>query len=301
MSHSSIREYLQIQQSRYSRRPGREARHVLLDECVSVTGLGRKHVIKVLGGCLPVAGQAASGAVLRRGRPPVYEALLPLIKALWQASEQPCGKRLRPILRDWLPYREKAYRAIPAAHRLLLKKVSVAQFDRLFAPSRASAGGRRRGRGGDGTLKAQIPLRTGPWAVSGLGWTEIDSVAHCGGSLSGSFWWTIVLTDICTGWTQQQPAWNKGQHATAAALETMENGLPFPLPGVDSDNGPGPERSGDRQPAGCPKGEQSESIPQLASAHPLARPGARHRRHPLPSVSQKRQRPHRAEKPHPRP
>ena len=268
---------------------------------MSVTGLGRKHVIKVLGGCLPVAGQAASGAVLRRGRPPVYEALLPLIKALWQASEQPCGKRLRPILRDWLPYREKAYRAIPAAHRLLLKKVSVAQFDRLFAPSRASAGGRRRGRGGDGTLKAQIPLRTGPWAVSGLGWTEIDSVAHCGGSLSGSFWWTIVLTDICTGWTQQQPAWNKGQHATAAALETMENGLPFPLPGVDSDNGPGPERSGDRQPAGCPKGEQSESIPQLASAHPLARPGARHRRHPLPSVSQKRQRTHRAEKPHPRP
>ena len=238
MSHSSISEYLQIQQSRYSRRPGREARHVLLDECVSVTGLGRKHLIKVLGGRLPVAGQAAPGAVPRRGRPPAYDALLPLIKALWQASEQPCGKRLRAILRDWLPYWEKAHGAIPAAHRLLLKKVSAAQLDRLLAPCRAGAGGRRRGRGGDGTLKAQVPLRTGPWEVSGPGWTEIDSVAHCGGSLSGSFWWTTVLTDIRTGWTQQQPAWNKGQHATAAALQTMENGLPFPLLGVDSDNGP---------------------------------------------------------------
>ena len=125
MSHSSISEYLQIQQSRYSRRPGREARHVLLDECVSVTGLGRKHLIKVLGGRLPVAGQAAPGAGPRRGRPPAYDALLPLIKALWQASEQPCGKRLRAILRDWLPYWEKAHGAIPAAHRLLLKKVSA--------------------------------------------------------------------------------------------------------------------------------------------------------------------------------
>ena len=47
-----------------------------------------------------------SGAVPQRG-PPAYEALLPFIKALWQASEQPCGKRLRPILRDWLPYWKK--------------------------------------------------------------------------------------------------------------------------------------------------------------------------------------------------
>ncbi len=238
MSHSIISEYLQIQKSRYSRRPGRAARQVLLDECVSVTGLGRKHLIKVLGGRLPVAGQAAPGAVPRLGRPPVYDALLPLLKALWQASEQPCGKRLRPILRDWLPYWEKAHGAIPAVYRLLLKKVSAAQLDRILAPSRASAGGRRHGRGGDGTLNAQVPLRTGPWEVSGPGWTEIDSVAHCGGSLSGSFWWTTVLTDICTGWTQQQPAWNKGQHATAGALKAMENGLPFPLLGVDSDNGP---------------------------------------------------------------
>lgn len=117
MCHSSISEYLQIQQSRYFRRPSRAARHVLLDECVSVTGPGRKHLIKVLGVCLPVAGQAAPGAVPRLGRPPAYEAVLPLIKVLWQASEQPCGKRPRPISRNWLPYWEKAPCA-PAASRL---------------------------------------------------------------------------------------------------------------------------------------------------------------------------------------
>jgi hypothetical protein len=238
MSQKAIREYLQIQQTRYQNRPGRKARSLLLDECMILSGLGRKHLIKVLGGRLPVGGQPATGAVPGRGRPPAYGAILPLIKALWLVSEQPCGKRLKPILREWVPYWEKAHGALPAATHRLLRRVSPAQLDRLLAPHRASAGRRNRGLGGDGTLKAQVPLRTGPWEVSGPGWTEIDSVAHCGGSMSGSFWWTTTLTDISTGWTQQYPAWNKGQHTTAEALQAMEKGLPFPLLGVDSDNGP---------------------------------------------------------------
>ena len=238
MSQKAIREYLQIQQTRYQNRPGRKARSLLLDECMILSGLGRKHLIKVLGGRLPVGGQPATGAVPGRGRPPAYGAILPLIKALWLVSEQPCGKRLKPILREWVPYWEKAHGALPTATHRLLRRVSPAQLDRLLAPHRASAGRRYRGLGGDGTLKAQVPLRTGPWEVSGPGWTEIDSVAHCGGSMSGSFWWTTTLTDISTGWTQQYPAWNKGQHTTAEALQAMEKGLPFPLLGVDSDNGP---------------------------------------------------------------
>ena len=238
MSQKATSEYLQIQQNRYHMRPGRKARSLLLDECMAFSGLGRKHLIKVLGGRLPVGGQPGPPGAGRRGRPPVYSEILPLIKSLWLVSEQPCGKRLKPILREWMPYWEKAHGALPSATHSLLRRVSPAQLDRLLAPHRACAGRRHRGLGGDGTLKAQVPLRTGPWQVSGPGWTEIDSVAHCGGSMSGSFWWTTTLTDIATGWTQQHPAWNKGQHATAEALRSMENGLAFPLLGVDSDNGP---------------------------------------------------------------
>jgi hypothetical protein len=100
------------------------------------------------------------------GRPPAYEALLPLIKALWQASEQPCGKRLRPILRDWLPYREKAHGAIPAAHRLLLKKVSAAQLDRLLAP--CSLPGQRR-RAAARARRGRHPQSPGPPAHRAVG------------------------------------------------------------------------------------------------------------------------------------
>lgn len=62
MSQKAISEYLQIQQTRCQNRPGRKARSLLLDECMTFSGLGRKHLIKVLGGRLPVGGQPGTGA-----------------------------------------------------------------------------------------------------------------------------------------------------------------------------------------------------------------------------------------------
>ena len=53
MSHSSISKYLQIQQSKYGRRPGREARRVFLDECVSVTDQGANSITVTAGMGLP--------------------------------------------------------------------------------------------------------------------------------------------------------------------------------------------------------------------------------------------------------
>ncbi|MES2708772.1 MAG: hypothetical protein V4726_19410 [Verrucomicrobiota bacterium] len=81
----------------------------------------------------------------------------------------------------------KSQRPLSAAHRALLRRISPAQLDRLLAPCRAAAGSRHPRRGGDRILKAQVPLRTGPWDISGPGWTEVDSVAHCGGSMSDGF------------------------------------------------------------------------------------------------------------------
>jgi hypothetical protein len=238
MSESSISEYLKVQRERYQRRRGRGARSALLDECAAVTGHERKHLIKIMGMKRPVSGEQPPGGLERRGRPSRYGEVSGVIKGLWLASEQPCGKRLRTVLRDWLPYWEREHGALSAGHRKLVRTISAAQIDRLLAAHRSAAGGRPRRAAASAALKAQVPLRTGPWAVSEPGWMELDSVAHCGGSMSGNFWWTVVMTDICSGWTEQQPAWNKGQHATSAAIREMEKHAPFPVRGADTDNGP---------------------------------------------------------------
>ena len=56
MGQKAISKYLQIQQPRYRNRRGRKARSLMSDECMTFRGLGRKHLIEVLGGRLPVGG-----------------------------------------------------------------------------------------------------------------------------------------------------------------------------------------------------------------------------------------------------
>ena len=65
---------------------------------------------------------------------------------------------------------------------------------------------------------------------------EIDLVAHCGGTLSGSFIHSLVATDICTGWTEAVPLLAREQSLVIEGLEAIAKQLPFPVLGIDSDN-----------------------------------------------------------------
>ena len=102
MSRNTTREVIVKMRERYGRR-GREARGRLLDELCELCGYGRKHAIKLLGGKLPVAGEKG-----RRGGPRrrYGEAERAVLKEIWLAAEQPCGKRLKAALALWLPHYE---------------------------------------------------------------------------------------------------------------------------------------------------------------------------------------------------
>ena len=103
MSQKARDEYLEKMRERYARMSGRQARSRLLDEFCEVTGHERKYATKLLG-----AKRRADPGSTRRGRPPIYgEAEKTVLKAIWKACEQPCGKRLKPAVQDWLPAYEK--------------------------------------------------------------------------------------------------------------------------------------------------------------------------------------------------
>jgi hypothetical protein len=157
---------------------------------------------------------------------------------MWQASEQPCGKRLVPILEQWLPYYERRFERVSYRQRKMLKQISAATLDRMLAPARAENPGRGRcGTKPGSFLRTQIPIRTGTWDLSTPGYLEADSVAHCGGSLAGDFIWSLTYTDIFSGWTEGRAVWNKGAAGVLAATREMEGTLPFALLGFDCDNG----------------------------------------------------------------
>ncbi|MGO2123861.1 integrase catalytic domain-containing protein [Glutamicibacter arilaitensis] len=69
------------------------------------------------------------------------------------------------------------------------------------------------------------------------GFVEIDLVGHEGGNSQGEFCFTLTVTDISTGWTVNRSVRNKAQkHVFEALLHVMEV-FPFPIIGIDSDNG----------------------------------------------------------------
>ena len=62
-------------------------------------------------------------------------------------------------------------------------------------------------------------------------------MAHCGAQAEGSFLSTLTLTDIATGWTECLPLLSKSAEAVLAALQQVRACFPFPILGLDTDNG----------------------------------------------------------------
>ena len=179
MSARSRKEVLEQARGRYCQR-GREGRSRLLEEVCELCGYERKYASKVLRGKRAVVGSRKRG-----GSQPIYGvAEREVIKAIWLAAEQPCGKRLKAALKVWLPHYEKRRGRLAAGLRQRVLAISASSIDRLLAPCRASQGARARCGTRPGTLlRKQIPVRTEHWDVSMPGFIEADTVAHCGESM----------------------------------------------------------------------------------------------------------------------
>ena len=117
--------------------------------------------------------------------------------------------------------------------------MSAATIDRRLAGERAKRQlkGRRATKPGS-LLRSQIPIRTwADWDDAKPGFVEIDLVSHDGGNTIGTFAFTLTVTDIATGWTENRSVPTKEAKCVLAALESIANKMPFPILGVDSDNG----------------------------------------------------------------
>ncbi len=213
---------------------GRAYKSKLIDQVVALFELHRKSAIRAL--CRP---DPPPSRARRLGRPRTYAPaqLLPVLKPIWLAAQQPCGLRLAAALPDWIPAYEQEYGRLAAAIRAPLLAASPATLDRLLGPVRAHA---QRPRGGTrpGTLlRQQIPIATTPWEVTRPGFLELDTVALCGGSLAGDFIWMLDSVDFYSQWVEARAVWNKSWQNTLEQLRDIETRLPFALLGIDHDNG----------------------------------------------------------------
>ena len=232
MSCESRSEYISVQKRRYQR-AGKPYKTRLLDEVCEVCGYERKYATKLLNG-------RRKPSKNKRGRKSEYNDpnLIKALKTIWMRSGQMCGKRLQPAINHWLKHYEKHYGKLSSECREKLLKISPASIDRLLKPFKAQAKRKRNTGTKPGTLlKNQIPIRTSNEDVDRPGYLEADTVAHCGGSMSGSFIWSITYTDIKSTWTVTRAVWNKGFEGVVNQTCDVESKLPFAILGFDCDNG----------------------------------------------------------------
>lgn len=233
MTRDSIRQLIDAVRSRY-RKANRREKTRILGDLTATTGYHRKALTRLL------AHPKHKTPSPRPGRKAKYSTgFVRLLARLWELSGRLCSDRFHAFLPIWIQALEQNGKmAFDPRLKALLLSVSRATIDRKLREVR-----RRFPRKGLSTtkpgslLKHQIPIRTfADWNDQRPGFTEMDLVAHCGGSAHGEFLFTLDLTDIATGWTECQAVPNRSQQAVFFGLKAIRTRLPFPLLGIDSDN-----------------------------------------------------------------
>lgn len=245
MSMRGRKEYIDTVRLRYLRGSKGEQKKIL-DELCAITGYHRKAAIRRLNQINIKDAERYKRAPWvkpsrkeRRGRKSIYKSdpvFCGVLKALWFATDQMCAVNLKEAIPRWLPHYETEHATLSELVEQKLLKVSAATIGRVLLPSKCRTR-RRCGTKPGSMLRTQIPIRTDYWEVDRPGYIESDTVAHCGGSMSGEFAWTVTLTDIDTTWTEIRSVWHKIAISVRDAIDDVINCLPFPVLGFDTDNG----------------------------------------------------------------
>ena len=237
MSRKSIAEYIAEKRRAYAD-AGRVKRSRILNEVSETVGYTRKYVIKLLTGNIRYKE--------RKGRGKTYsDHALTNARRMWEAVGCPCTTyfvaELPRIVRE---YEECIALIKPREDKAAILAMSASTLDRAFkglprVKPFAIKANRRSGL--NRPILNAIECKSGEEIMAcnvKPGDTQIDTVAHCGGDIRGSFFWTLTQTDRTTQWTEITPTWNRGMYNTVEALKRLERRFPFPITSEHEDNGP---------------------------------------------------------------
>lgn len=230
MTIQAKREYISILWNWYRQAEKRADKSRLLDEISRNLGIHRKSALRLMG--------RESAPSLRRGsgsrQPKISAEVKSAIAQLWHKMGRMGSLAMHSALPEWLMFDLEFSRSL----HLEVLKVSARTLERIIKSERA----KWKRKHNTGTKRARrpqtlVPLRPLGAKVTEIGHIEIDTVAHCGDSMSGMFAWTVTATDILSNWTDIKTIWGKDARAVCVAMQIMEERSPFRWKAVYADNG----------------------------------------------------------------
>jgi hypothetical protein len=220
-------EHIKRLRDRY-RDSSTQAKKFILNDICLTWGISRKYAIKLLSGQRKPSGK-------KPGRKPRYdERLVKHVLILWESMERICPKRMKSALPVWLTfYRDPEF---DPNLKFQLLQMSASTIERFLKR------GRKRLKGLSTTKRSKffrykIPIVPENGKIVNVGHVQADTVAHCGDNISGTYAWSLTLTDRLTGWTENRAMPGKEAKNVTKATHSIECALPFRLRSFQSDCG----------------------------------------------------------------
>jgi len=239
-------------------RAGKKGKSKILDEYTLTLDLNRDYLAYLLSNWgtaryLPsdtktvkyVAKPPAEGrhkapkAIKQGGRPEKYhKAFVQILTAIWEFFDFQCGKLMAPMLKGMLDFLVLEFN-LSDEISALLRSVSPATIDRKLKKEKSRYRLKGRNTTKQGTLlKNQIPVRVCfNRDERRPGFFELDTVSHCGFRANGQYCQTLTITCVGSGWTEVYGLLNNAHGWVKKAVINTRKNLPFPMLGIDSDNG----------------------------------------------------------------
>ena len=175
----------------------------------------------------------------QRGRAVYYTAdVTEALRYAWDIAHELCAERLHTIIGEYVnilqrdgdwPFNDEITGKLRSMSIGTMKE-RISHFERVV-----SGGGRCLTK--PSSLKEIIPIRRGPWQNPDPGILEADTVAHCGNDASGTFAYTVQLTDICLTWCFLEAQLGKEKIPTRKSVQAMHDRSPFNWLLIDPDSG----------------------------------------------------------------
>lgn len=214
----------------------KEQKNEILTHVCFVTGMHRKAAIRKFS-VLQTQNPARRE---KRGRALFYTPdVTAALKTIWDTGSCVCAELITPMIPEYIAALQKnnawKYGKETTNKLMHMSEITVKRRISHFVHEKIPNKGIATTKPSD--LKIIVPIFTGPWSDKPPGYGQIDTVAHCGSTLSGDFVYTLNYTDVATMWGERRAQWNKGKHATRDSLKAIRNRLPFSLQGVHPDTG----------------------------------------------------------------